>query len=167
MLAQGGPLRRIWRLVAAFVLKPESGKQAPLIGRAKQTRRAEGVVNRLNFPAPVLSRAVQVAAPRCSRCRRAECLRIVGVGQIHGTAQNRRGQSERAIISRARRVPPPLRLGAALVYVLIHRKPAGRDVGLAKSGFRPTARWVAKAPGKAKILASRICFSRRFGFQGF
>jgi hypothetical protein len=39
----------------------------------------------------------------------------------------------------ARRVPPPLRFGAALVYVLIHHKPAGRDVGLAKSGFRPTA----------------------------
>jgi len=27
----------------------------------------------------------------------------------------------------ARRVPPPLRFGAALVYVLIHHKPAGRD----------------------------------------
>jgi hypothetical protein len=39
----------------------------------------------------------------------------------------------------ARRVPPPLRFGAALVYVLTHYKPAGRDVGLAKSGFRPTA----------------------------
>jgi hypothetical protein len=38
----------------------------------------------------------------------------------------------------ARRVPPPLRFGAALVYVLIHPKPAGRDVGLAKSGLRPT-----------------------------
>jgi hypothetical protein len=38
----------------------------------------------------------------------------------------------------ARRVPPPLRFGAALVYVLIRHKPAGRDVRLAKSGFRPT-----------------------------
>jgi hypothetical protein len=27
----------------------------------------------------------------------------------------------------ARRVPPPLRFGAALVYVLIYHKPAGRD----------------------------------------
>jgi hypothetical protein len=34
---------------------------------------------------------------------------------------------EQLAISSARRVPPPLRFGAALVYVLIHHKPAGRD----------------------------------------
>jgi hypothetical protein len=43
---------------------------------------------------------------------------------------------EQLTISSARRVPPPLRFGAALVYVLIHHKP-GRDVGLAKVGSLP------------------------------
>ena len=48
-------------------------------------------------------------------------------------------KSKKLATRSARRVPPPLRFGAALVYVLIHHKPAGREVGLAKSGFRPTA----------------------------
>jgi hypothetical protein len=37
----------------------------------------------------------------------------------------------------ARRDPPPLRFGAALSCV-VSRLEMGRDVGLAKSGFRPT-----------------------------
>jgi hypothetical protein len=38
----------------------------------------------------------------------------------------------------ARRVPPPLRFGAALLCI-VSGLASGRDVGLAKSGFRPTS----------------------------
>jgi len=38
-----------------------------------------------------------------------------------------------------RRDPPPLRFGAALLFGLSCPE-IGRDVGFAKSGFRPTAR---------------------------
>ncbi len=69
-------------------------------------------------------------------------------------AQNRRELTERAATSSARRVPPPLRFGAAWVYVVIHHKPAGRDVGLAKSGFRPTAPLLA--PSSFIRLIDRI-----------
>jgi hypothetical protein len=40
---------------------------------------------------------VRVAAPRCSRYQNAEPPSILGVGQIHGAAQNRRGEIERSI----------------------------------------------------------------------
>jgi hypothetical protein len=43
----------------------------------------------------------------------------------------------RATVSWARRVPPPLRFGAALLCIVSGLE-TGRDVGLAKSGFRPT-----------------------------
>jgi hypothetical protein len=52
--------------------------------------------------------------------------------------------------SSARRVPPPLRFGAALVYVSVTLRKSGRDVGLAKSGFRPTESW-AHSPFRRRI----------------
>jgi hypothetical protein len=38
-----------------------------------------------------------------------------------------------------RRHPPPLRYGAAPLCIVSHTLKLGRDVGLAKSGFRPTS----------------------------
>ena len=73
------------------------------------------------------------------RVSNARFVKILHRWHAHGTAQNRRVQVQELATHAARRVPPPLRFGAALVYVLIYHKPAGRDVGLAKSGFRPTA----------------------------
>ena len=48
----------------------------------------------------------------------------------------------------ARRVPPPLRFGAALVYVLIHYKPAGRDPAGAGRG-----RVFARTKGRTRSIA--------------
>jgi hypothetical protein len=55
----------------------------------------------------------------------------------HGAAQIRRDPPKELAIPSARRDPPPLRFGAACSTSL-PRLAVGRDVGFAKSGFRPT-----------------------------
>jgi hypothetical protein len=53
-----------------------------------------------------------------------------------------------------RRDPPPLRFGAALSCV-VSRLETGRDVGLAKSGFRPTGPRIVHAASPFRPLAHR------------
>jgi hypothetical protein len=62
----------------------------------------------------------------------------------------------------ARRDPPPLRFGAAL-SCFVSRLEIGRDVGLAKSGFRPTSwsRFSASRAIKNWLLRSRFQESAR------
>jgi hypothetical protein len=52
-------------------------------------------------------------------------------------AQIRRDRASEVVSLSPRRDPPPLRFGAALAC-FVSRVETGRDVGLAKSGFRPT-----------------------------
>jgi hypothetical protein len=52
-------------------------------------------------------------------------------------AQIRRDPASEVVSVSPRRDPPPLRFGAAL-SCFVSRLEIGRDVGLAKSGFRPT-----------------------------
>jgi hypothetical protein len=52
-------------------------------------------------------------------------------------AQIRRDPASEVVSVSPRRDPPPLRFGAALSRV-VSRLEMGRDVGLAKSGLRPT-----------------------------
>jgi hypothetical protein len=61
------------------------------------------------------------------------------------TAQIRRDPASEVVSVSPRRDPPPLRFGAALSCV-VSRLEMGRDVGLAKSGFRPTGSWVPFRP---------------------
>jgi hypothetical protein len=60
-------------------------------------------------------------------------------------AQIRRDPASEVVSVSPRRDPPPLRFGAALSWV-VSRLEIGREVGLAKSGFRPTGSWVAPSP---------------------
>jgi hypothetical protein len=61
--------------------------------------------------------------------------------RTHGSNPAR--SSQRSGIRFPRRDPPPLRFGAALLCVVSRRR-VGRDVGFAKSGFRPTESWVSR-----------------------
>jgi len=83
--------------------------------------------------APGLSRAVRAATLIESS---AEHWNRRWTKHVNGTAQNRRDIIQPGPEPGARRVPPPLRLGAALVYVLSRHK-AGPRRRFCEVGFSP------------------------------
>jgi hypothetical protein len=83
-----------------------------------------------------LSRAVRATAPKVRLNTKLGSHTILSRRRPHGAAQIRRGLLAEQAMPWARR-NPPLRFGAAR-SVSSHAFDVGRDVGPAKSGFRPT-----------------------------
>jgi hypothetical protein len=68
-------------------------------------------------------------------------------------AQIRRDSASEVVSASPRRDPPPLRFGAA-VFRVVSRRRVGRDVGFAKSGFRPAMGVVALSPYRRVAVSS-------------
>jgi hypothetical protein len=132
----------------------ETASESP-VGR--KTRRAEDVASRENCSASVLSRSVDVPPRRVWRGRTTI---ISWAMQPARMAQIRRDPACDVASLSPRRDPPPLRFGAALSCV-VSRLEMGRDVGLAKSGFRPTGSWVPFRPLATWLRFFRNLSSRR------